>query len=60
MVPELKQAKPQLYKTVLADMHKDKFRGNEEEARMEFEKRVKPVVCLETFRGYSIGLTSPS
>ena len=49
MVPELKQAKPQLYKTVLADMHKDKFRGNEEEARMEFEKRVKPVVCLEGF-----------
>ncbi|KAK7695905.1 hypothetical protein QCA50_000544 [Cerrena zonata] len=44
VVPELKQERPQLYKKVLADMHKDKFRGNEDEARMEFEKRMRPTL----------------
>lgn len=57
VVPELKQERPRLYKQVLADMHKDRFQGNEEESRMEFEKRVKPAVRRVMIQEHTAFLT---
>ncbi|CAL1700800.1 unnamed protein product [Somion occarium] len=44
VIPQLQEEKPRLYKQVMDNMHKDRFRGNEDEARMEFEKRLRPTL----------------
>ncbi|KAI0796717.1 60Kd inner membrane protein-domain-containing protein [Abortiporus biennis] len=43
-MPQLKQERPQIIQQVLKDMRNDGFRGNEEEAKKELQKRAKPIL----------------
>ena len=49
VVPKLRSEMPVIRKQAIQSMQNDKFRGNEDEARMELGKRAKTLVRRETF-----------